>query len=288
MSADRIFIAPDSVTMKPIAQNRVEPGRLVVGVDLNGDARAYPIQFIGYHHQVRDMVGGTPVLVSFCTVCRTGRVFSPMVDGKAEQFRLVGMDHFNAMFEDKTTGSWWRQATGEAVTGAKKGAKLSEFPSQQMTLAQWVALHPNTLIMQADSALAHKYSKTFDYESGVSRSALTGTDTSSWKAKSWVVGISANGVSKAYDWNRLKTERVINDDVGSVPVVIVLASDGVSFAAFERPDTARLAVRGDTLVGARGAYNLSGKGGAGDLKPLFASQEFWHSWQTFHPNTTKY
>jgi hypothetical protein len=288
MSADRIFIAPESVTMKPIAQNRVEPGRLVVGVELNGDARAYPIQFIGYHHQVRDTVGGTPVLVSFCTVCRTGRIFSPMVDGTAEQFRLVGMDHFNAMFEDKTTGSWWRQVNGEAVTGRKKGTKLAEFPTQQMTLAQWVALHPNTLIMQGDSALAHKYSKSYDYETGVSRSALTGTNHASWEAKSWVVGISSNGVSKAYDWKRLKTDRIINDDVGGVPVVIVLASDSVSFAAFERPDTSRLGVLGDTLVGTRGVYNLSGKGSAGDLKPLFASQEFWHSWQTFHPNTTKY
>jgi hypothetical protein len=167
MSADRIFIAPDSVTMNPIAQNRVEPGRLVVCIELNGDAQAYPIQFIGYHHQVRDTVGGTPVLVSFCTVCRTGRIFSPMVDGKAEEFRLVGMDHFNAMFEDKTTGSWWRQVNGEAITGRKKGTKLTEFPTQQMTLAQWVALHPSSRIMQADAALAHKYSKSFDYERGV-------------------------------------------------------------------------------------------------------------------------
>ena len=289
ISADRIFIVPESLTMRPIAQNRVEPGRLVVGVELNGDARAYPIQFIGYHHQVRDTVGGTPVLVSFCTVCRTGRVFSPIVDGKAERFRLVGMDHFNAMFEDKTTGSWWRQANGEAIAGAKKGAKLSEFPSQQMTLAQWAALHPNTLVMQADSGLADEYSTSFDYESGVSRGGLTGTDTGSWNEKSWVVGISANGVSKAYDWNRLKSERVINDDVGGVPVVVVLASDGVSFAAFERRDSAvRVSLRGDTLVAGQATYDLSGKSAAGNLKPLFASQEFWHSWRTFHPNTTKY
>ena len=289
MSADKIFVAPTSVTMKRLAENRVEPGRLVVGVTLNGDARAYPIQFIGYHHQVRDTVGGTPVLVSFCTVCRTGRIFSPMVDGKAEDFRLVGMDHFNAMFEDKSTKSWWRQVNGEAVTGRKKGAKLTEFPTQQLTLAQWVALHPQTLIMQADSALAHKYSTSFDYESGMSRSTLTGTDPASWRPKSWVVGLSANGVSRAYDWQRLKTERVINDDLGGVPVVLVLATDGVSFAAFERPDpSVKIAVLGDTLVGPRGVYDLSGRGSAGDLKPIFASQEFWHSWKTFHPLTSTY
>ena len=92
-----------------------------MGVLVNGEARAYPIQFLGYHHQVRDTIAGQPIIVTFCTVCRTGRVFSPFVDGAPETFRLAGMDHFNAMFEDATTGSWWRQATGEAIAGPRRG-----------------------------------------------------------------------------------------------------------------------------------------------------------------------
>ncbi|MFX5562960.1 DUF3179 domain-containing (seleno)protein, partial [Acinetobacter baumannii] len=64
---------------------------------------AYPIQFIGYHHQVVDTVGGEPIIATYCTVCRTGRIFSSTVDGVPEKFRLVGMDHFNAMFEDART-----------------------------------------------------------------------------------------------------------------------------------------------------------------------------------------
>ena len=121
-------------------------------MELNGDARAYPVQFIGYHHQVRDTVGGTPVLVSFCTVCRTGRVFSPLVDRHEETFRLVGMDHFNAMFEDRTTGTWWRQANGEAIAGPKKGAKLAEIPTEQVTLGTWLALHPGEVFGSGTAA----------------------------------------------------------------------------------------------------------------------------------------
>src|SRR5688500_1968109 len=141
MSADRIFIAPDSVDMQPADRNVVDMARLVVGIEIDGEPRAYPVQFIGYHHQVRDTVRGTPVLVTFCTVCRTGRVFHPVVDGRTESFRLVGMDHFNAMFEDATTGSWWRQANGEAIVGPRKGKTLQEIPSRQVMLAQWLALH---------------------------------------------------------------------------------------------------------------------------------------------------
>ena len=263
--------------------------RLVVGIELGGDSRAYPVQFIGYHHQVRDTAGGQPVLVSYCTVCRTGRVFDPTVGGRVETFRLVGMDHFNAMFEDRTTGSWWRQANGEAVTGPKKGATLREIPSRQVTLAMWLAQHPNSLVMQPDAALRGRYAPSFDFESGASRSALTGTDTVSWSDKAWVVGLTVNGASRAYDWNRLRRERVVNDTLGGAPVVIALPADAASFYAYERPEAAtRFTLRGDSLVAPGRAYALTGRGAPGALAPLRASQEFWHSWRTFQPGTTRY
>ena len=297
MSADHIFRQPTSLVLRPARGNAVDRQRLVVGIEIDGAARAYPLQFIGYHHQVRDTVNGRPVLVSYCTVCRTGRVFDPTVDGRVETFRLVGMDQFNAMFEDRTTGSWWRQANGEAIVGPRAGTALREIPSRQMTLGVWLALHPHSLVMQADPAFVDRYAKGFDYENGKSRKALTGTDTASWRDKSWVVGITVGRDAKAFDWNRLKRERAINDEVGGKPIVLVLAADTASFFAFERPDAAtRFAVRGDSVVtvGApeRGvperAYALTGRGAAGVLAPVPASQEFWHSWRTFHPGTRRY
>ena len=287
MSADRMFLAPQRLDMRPAARSAVDTARLVVGVEVNGEARAYPVHYIGYHHQVRDTVGGRPVLVTFCTVCRTGRVFDPTVDGKTEIFRLVGMDHFNAMLEDRTTGTWWRQANGEAVAGPRKGAALAELPSQQVTLAAWLAQHPKSLVMQPDSALRDRYAKDFDYETGQSRKKLTGTDTTSWADKAWVVGLTLNGESRAYDWNRLKRERAINDVLGGVPVVLALAADDASFFAYRRPSAAAaFALRGDSLVAGGRAYALNG--GDGRLQRLQASQEFWHSWRTFQPGTSRY
>jgi hypothetical protein len=289
MAADQIFIAPTSLDMQPAEKNKVDPARLVVGIDIDGQARAYPVQFIGYHHQVRDTVNGKPIMVSFCTVCRTGRVFKPIVSGQVENFRLVGMDHFNAMFEDKATGSWWRQANGEAIAGPLKGQSLEEIESQQVTLARWLAMHPASLIMQPDPLLAGKYSKSFDYETGRSRSSLTGTDSVSWNDKAWVVGVTQNGESVAYDWNRLKRDRVINDVVAGTPIVIALANDTASFVVYARPDTAsRFTVRNDSLVGANQVYDLSGRSAKDRLTQLKASQEFWHSWRTFQPNTRRH
>jgi hypothetical protein len=87
--ADRMFYQPRTVSLVGAADNKLPRERLVIGLVLNGEARAYPIQLIGYHHQVRDTIGQTPVMITYCTVCRTGRVFSPIVNGKPEAFRLV-------------------------------------------------------------------------------------------------------------------------------------------------------------------------------------------------------
>lgn len=291
MAADRMFLQPRTLRMADAASNQVGLDKLVVGVALNGEARAYPIQFIGYHHQVRDTVGGQPVMVTYCTVCRTGRVFLPKVEGQAETFRLVGMDHFNAMLEDARTGSWWRQATGEAVAGPLRGQILPEIASTQASLGEWLRLHPNSRVMQPDTVFSEEYDAMKTYDTGKGRGKLTGTDSLSWQDKSWVVGVELGNASKAFDWNRLKQERILYDRVGDQPVLVALAADTVSFVVFERPDTTTVfTLENDTLRSGAGAWNLLGQSarpGVADLKKAQAYQEFWHSWNTFHPHTTR-
>jgi hypothetical protein len=290
MAADHMFYQPQKVLMATAATNKVDSARLVIGVVYNGEAKAYPIRFLGYHHQVQDTIGGKPVIVTYCTVCRTGRVFEPLVNGRPEKFRLVGMDHFNAMFEDATTRSWWRQVNGEAITGKLKGQHLPEVFSVQTSLEKWLQLHPHSLVMQADSAFIKSYGTSTKYESGQSRDGLTGTDSLSWKNKSWVIGVKAGDERKAYDWNELKTKRFIRDRIGQTPLLLVLADDNKSFFAFERPDDAvSFSLNRDTLFYDNHRFRIDGEGidTSFSFKPLPAYQEFWHSWQTFNPGTAK-
>lgn len=172
MLADKMFIQPKEKVFADSNDNKIPGDKLVIGLEINGIAKAYPIQVIGYHHQVRDTIGSTPVMVTYCTVCRTGRVFSPVVNGQPEEFRLVGMDHFNAMFEDSRTGSWWRQATGEAITGPLKGSSLEEIPSQQTSLAAWIATNPSSQIMQFDPSFVEDYEDLAEFDNGTIKSSL--------------------------------------------------------------------------------------------------------------------
>jgi Protein of unknown function (DUF3179) len=289
MAADAMFKQPKQFLLASADKNKVDSSRLVIGVSFNGESKAYPIRFLGYHHHIQDTVGGKAILVTYCTVCRTGRVFEPIVNGKHETFRLVGMDHFNAMLEDATTRSWWRQVTGEAIAGKLKGQKLPEVFSTQTSLGDWLQLHPNSLIMQADSSFIESYSKTTKYEDGTSRDALTGTDSLSWKDKSWVIGVKSGEERKAYDWIQLKQERIIHDKLDNVSLLLVVTKDDKSFFAFERPADSKFFLANDTIVFNNRHFRIDGKGidTSYSLKPLPAYQEFWHSWRTFNPGTKK-
>lgn len=283
MAADAMFTQPQNITLSDAADNKVDSNRLVIGVVDSGIAKAYPIQYLGYHHFVYDTINGKNILITYCTVCRTGRVFDPTVNGKLEKFRLVGMDHFNAMIEDATTKSWWQQATGEAIAGKLKGTKLKEIHSTQTSLAQWQQLYPNSAIMQADVENIKNYDTTFKYESGKSKNKLTGTDSLSWQNKSWVVGVKMNNDSKAFDWNELKKKRLLQSKVGNTNVFVVLAGDDKSFFAYENTFVSTPELINDTILLNNKKFKLNGLGidTGFALKPLNAYQEFWHSWKYF-------
>jgi len=291
MVADHMFKQPSQLAFQSKDKNTLNDSSMVVAVENNGEVKAYPIRYIVYHHQVQDVVGGKPMIITYCSVCRTGRVYEPIVKGQPEKFRLVGMDHFNAMFEDETTKSWWRQVNGEAITGSLKGEALPEVESVQLSIKKLFELYPNALVMQLDEASKSNYDSLGRFENGKSKGSLTRTDSSSWNDKSWVVGLQVGKSSKAYDWNKLKEMRIINDKIGEKPIVLVLSTDNQSFVAFERSsDEEIFATRNDTLIVNDKRYNFAGRDlvNSQQLKKVNAFQEFWHSWKTFHPQTEQY
>jgi hypothetical protein len=289
--AEKMFYQPQ---VKQFALDSTHANRLVIGVALHDAAKAYPIEIIGYHHQVRDTVGGQPILVTYCTVCRTGRVYSPFVQGKYAAFRLVGMDHFNAMFEDADTRSWWQQATGKAISGPLKGQQLQEIPSAQMTLGHWQILHPNSLTLQPDPNFKSKYDSLKGYDEGTIKNGLEKRDSASWQDKSWVIGIQSGGRSKAYDWNNLVRDRVIPDTIGKQHLLLTIEPDNKTFYALSYDDSLSFLynVNSATIrdVNTQSSWSPDGSCTDGPLKGMQlprvqAYQEFWHSWRTFHPGT---
>jgi len=300
LQADKIFYQPVNKSFTFAGDSDLDKSKLVIGVIIDGQAKAYPIQLIGYHHQVMDTIGKTPVMITYCTVCRSARVFSPIVNGRQETFRLVGMDHFNAVFEDATTKSWWQQATGTAITGPLKGYVLKELPSSQMTMDAWLRQNPTSLVMKPDTTFMDHYFGLEDYDKGTMRSDLVRRDLASWQHNSWVVGVMDNFSSKAYDWNDLLQKKIIQDSLDRLPILLTIENDSASFHVYDRrvdDTTLNFQISGnkDLLVDDRthSSWNMDGVCIHGllmgkKLLPVQSYNEFWHSWQTFHRNAKTY
>ncbi|MBX2979462.1 MAG: DUF3179 domain-containing protein [Flavobacteriales bacterium] len=264
--ADKMFLVQEQKVLRSLAEGDASSTELVLVVERAGDARAFPISIIGYHHQVMDTIGHEPVLITYCTVCRTGRAWSPKINDEADQFRLVGMDHFNAMFEDSRTKSWWRQVSGECIAGPLKGRQLDELFSSQMTLGEFARRHPSGMVLQPDPLFLAKYEALDGFDDGTIASSLEQRDATSWQRKSWVVGVLHNGAARAYDWNDLLALRTISDTLGGEAILVRLHPDNASFDVIREADQ-HMAIKPVSIP---------------------AYQEFWHSWRTFQSGTTRY
>jgi len=237
MSADTMFRTMNHENFANKKGNFIDTNRLVIGVVIGNEARAYPINIIAHHHQVKDKIAGKDILVTYCSVCRTGRIYEPIIDGKVVDFRLVGMDHFNAMFEDPETKSWWRQVNGTCIAGSQKGKQLKDIPCYQTTLKTWLALYPSSLVLQQDSDFTKDYKDLEKFDDGTVKSKLIGRNSTPNEFKSWVVWVKNNNQVKSLDWSVIEKNKYAIAQVGNSNCMIV-SNDGQSVFAYKIDDNA--------------------------------------------------
>ena len=295
--AETMFKEPQTIKFANAITNKVPESFVIIGVVNNGIAKAYPLVYLAYHHKVQDNVGNLPVLVSYCSMCRTGRVYSPVINGVRQNFRLVGARHYNAIIEDEGTKTWWYQATGNAAVGKLKGEHLHELPYEQSTLGAWLNKHPGSLILQPDEHYLSDYSdlKNYDRIQAIDKdSTLKNKD--SLLRKSWMVGVIVNGQAKAYDWRHLFKKHLLNDEVNKTPLLITIEKDSLTYHAFNstvngkelhfKLDTAGMLTDQETAsVWDWDGLSTSGTLKGSQLSKIQAYQEYWHSWKRFHPGT---
>jgi hypothetical protein len=107
----------------------------VLSLIINGDARAYPLRLLLWHEIVNDVVGGVPVLVSYCPLCNSGVVYDRRINGDVLEFGNTGrIRHFDMVMYDRQSESWWQQFTGEAIVGALSGTTMRILPARLESL----------------------------------------------------------------------------------------------------------------------------------------------------------
>ncbi len=228
-SASSIFQPFGEVTFARGTSEALPAETLVMGITSGAAAKAYPVRLLAYHHRLEDELDGEPIWVTYCTMCRTGKIFSPIVDGRRLAFDLVGAVRYNSIYRDRETGSYWYQANGRAAAGPLDGKVLKELRADQMTLGNWLELYPQSEVLQPDPAAADGYTM-FGFDT-IDEVRSKDDKPPGWQ---WVVGIVHDGESRGYPWSQLAAEGLIQDRLGDLPLAIQLHADGISQRVWDR------------------------------------------------------
>ena len=206
---------------------------------------------------------------------------------------------------DEETGSWWQQVTGEAIQGPLKGQHLRPVFHDELTFGLWKRENPAGRVLRPNEEIARtgKYVPA-NWEERMSKLPVTTSVAldKSLEPRALVIGLTVNGASKAYPFEALVKQSLILDDLGGVPVFIVLADDKRSVRAFERvvdgrkleflvkPNAASL-----TLVDAESGseWDFTGRAISGSLsgkqlKKVAVLNDYWFDWKTYNPRTLIY
>jgi hypothetical protein len=286
-----------------------EPGALV---QLDGEARFYPLSILTRHEIVNDAFGDVPVAVTFCPLCNTALSFDRRVDGEVLRLGVSGLlRNSDMVMWDSATTSLWQQITGEGVVGQFAGTQLDIIPTSIVSFEQFAENFPDGASLAAESGFGRTSYGLNPYQgySSSSRPFLfNGEIDERLPALSRVVGLDLDGVTRAYPFETIMTAGAINDTVGETPVAVLWAGDtadalddsviGISdaigtalvldpvvdgqlltFSSVADEDTFTDAETGSTwtILGQAVAGPLEGT----QLETVVHRNEFWFAWQAF-------
>lgn len=249
------------------AEKFLKDDDVVLGLEFEGEARAYPLRILNWHEIVNDTVNGKPVLVTYCPLCYTGIAFKREIEGAAVEFGVSGkLYNNNLLMYNRPNDSieeenLWSQQIGEAVTGPLTGTKLEQIIIDTVFWKDWKTKYTDTKVLSTDTGHARNYNANpygnYEFDTEIIFPISSKDDRLAPKAK--IYGIEIDGKFKAYPQDKLKRGKVFTDELAGETIKI-----SVDDAGRVRMTHAKT---GQELV-----WQIS----------------FWFSWVAFHPNTEVY
>ncbi len=230
------------------------------------------------------------------------------VDNRALKFHLAGINNQNFIMRDEETGSWWQQVSGEAIQGPMRGKRLTQVFCDELSFATWKREQPNGRVLLPDERVKDKYeAANWEEEYKNFPVVVAKNPADKLEPRSLVVGIEVNQSSKAFPFDALQKQQLILDEVGGVPLFLIVGEDQKSVRAFERrldgqtldffaaADDDKSETKTRRLIDAEtgSVWDFTGKALSGkltgrQLKQIPVLKDYWFDWKIYHPKTAVY
>lgn len=294
------------------ADKILEDSEFVLGLNINGDIRAYPLQILVWHEIVNDVVGDNPIAITYCPLCFTNQVFSrTLSDGSTVEFGTSGkLYNSNLVMYDRKSNSLWSQGLGEGIVGEYAGTKLKKIPFDIAYWKEWKKLYPGSKVLSRDTGSVRPYGADpyGDYYTNDLILFPVAKDDKRLGLKEIIIGFENENQYKAYKLQDIEEKKVINDILGENKNIALVSLEPFMVRAFERVvnddvdgESKKIVVdlfynaTNNTLIDnvTGSQLNFEGEFINGPLENkalqrISVDPGFWFEWVAFHPETEIY
>ena len=287
----------------------LKPEDEIIGVVVNGDSRAFPLDAVLRPHMVKEKIGNLDVTLSYCMLSNSAMAFHSEIAGQKLDFVAPLQWENNLMFFDPASGSLLQQLTGRSVNTPREQT-LTALPTQIMSWQAWKTIHPDTQVLHHparglfDTAVRYMlrskiYRPNKEQEPLIFPTIDSIDDRLPRKAE--VMGVCVEDDCKAYAVSDLGNRPVHNDLLGGTPLLVTYDKNLDFGDVFKRQVADRILtfwqeVNKDGQVslvdretGTHWAMNgkaISGPLEGQQLEPYaHFNKVFWFSWANFFPQT---
>ena len=200
----------------------------VLGVEINGAARAYPLFILWRHEIVNDTLGGESIVVTYCPLTGSGIVFNPLIDGRVKNFGVSGLLYENNLIMfDRQTESLWNQMLLGGNCGPERGTELQRVPVVETTWGHWRRTHGQTTVLTTNTGYDVNYG-VYPYGNyDDPHNDVVFFPWSTWSPvrlpKEPVLGVFEGEDAKAFPFfelERFGSAVALNDTVGGRPILV--------------------------------------------------------------------
>lgn len=237
----------------------------VLGLNLNGIAKAYPIKILNYHEIVNDMMvnqeQSEAVLISYCPLCGSGVAFSSHINGKNSTFGVSGLLYnSDVLLYDRQTESLWSQIMAKSISGPLKGQTLEILNLSHTSWQDWKKRYPESLVLSTNTGYLRDYEST-PYQGYDKSKALyfpVANLDKRYHPKEYVLGVEVNGQFKAYPFAELsQSASPLIDNFAGQKIKIRFNTQHRSAELINKPENSKIK----------------------------AFTSFWFAWMAFHPHS---
>ena len=271
---------------------------LVIGLVGEREQRAYSTWQLDRYEIVNDVFEGRPVAVTWCPLCGTGVVYDRTVGSRTLTFGVSGMLFRDALVMfDRETDTLWTHVDGQAIEGPLAGRSLVPVAAVHATWKQWKALYPNSLVLKKRGNFRSPYES---YNRNSRQLGIFGRRNLDERlpGKERILGIRADDVAMVFPVGKVRNARIVQAQIGSLPVVLAAPEDfpvvaydrrvndrTLTFSLSETKPAALRDVETGTVWRLSDGLAVKGPLKGRQLIRVVAHPAFWFGWRGYFPHS---